>query len=141
MTLLLAQYLKAQDPFSLSLFLATVHVLGIALFARGLLLTRVELGDVSPCADPVGMGMSSGGSDGCWSRSRFRKVVIIIVDALRLDFLLGGGNGGVHVERLPRLMKRHKDSVGAGFTSFYVQDCCAKGERDQSMCSRRAIRT
>ncbi|XP_073873295.1 GPI ethanolamine phosphate transferase 3 isoform X5 [Macaca fascicularis] len=78
---------------SVLLFLAWVCFVfyaGIALFTSGFLLTRLELTNYSSCQEPPGPGSLPWGSQGkpgaCWMASRFSRVVLVLVDALRFDF-------------------------------------------------------
>lgn len=78
---------------SVLLFLAWVCFLfyaGIALFTSGFLLTRLELTNQSSCQEPPGPGSlpwgSRGKSGACWMPSRFSRVVLVLIDALRFDF-------------------------------------------------------
>ncbi|GAB1288424.1 GPI ethanolamine phosphate transferase 3 [Apodemus speciosus] len=78
---------------SVLLFLAWVCFLfyaGIALFTSGFLLTRLELTNQSSCQEPPGPGSLPWGSRGepgaCWMPSRFSRVVLVLIDALRFDF-------------------------------------------------------
>ncbi|KAI5804572.1 hypothetical protein EDC01DRAFT_643928 [Geopyxis carbonaria] len=61
-----------------------LHAVGIFLFTRGFLLTRLVLEHKSTCAvsplDPYD------GKDGCWHPKTFEKAVVVIIDALRYDF-------------------------------------------------------
>ncbi|XP_004600272.2 GPI ethanolamine phosphate transferase 3 isoform X1 [Sorex araneus] len=63
---------------------------GIALFTSGFLLTRLELTNHSSCQEPPGPGSppwgSRGGPGGCWMASRFARVILVLIDALRFDF-------------------------------------------------------
>ncbi|KFO35356.1 GPI ethanolamine phosphate transferase 3 [Fukomys damarensis] len=75
------------------LFLVWVCLLfyaGIALFTSGFLLTRLELTNYSICQEPPGPGFLPWGSQGkpgaCWMTSRFSRVVLVLIDALRFDF-------------------------------------------------------
>lgn len=75
------------------LFLVWVCLLfyaGIALFTSGFLLTRLELTNYSSCQEPPGPGFLPWGSQGkpgaCWMTSRFSRVVLVLIDALRFDF-------------------------------------------------------
>ncbi|KAK3440724.1 hypothetical protein EUGRSUZ_B01002 [Eucalyptus grandis] len=74
-----------------------LHVAAIAIFTRGFLLTRTELpfhsgcSDVagSPCAPRPGPAGSNGtgGSERCWTKPAVDRVVIVVLDALRFDFV------------------------------------------------------
>lgn len=63
---------------------------GIALFTSGFLLTRLELTNHSSCQEPPGPGplpwRSPGQPGACWMASRFSRVVLVLIDALRFDF-------------------------------------------------------
>lgn len=81
------------QKISVLLFLAWVCFLfyaGIALFTSGFLLTRLELTNQSSCQEPPGPGSLPWGSQGkpgaCWMPSRFSRVVLVLIDALRFDF-------------------------------------------------------
>ncbi|KAM6169678.1 GPI ethanolamine phosphate transferase 3 [Rhynchocyon petersi] len=78
---------------SVLFFLAWVCFLfyaGIALFTSGFLLTRLELTNHSSCQEPPGPGPLPWGGRGkpgaCWMASRFSRVVLVLIDALRFDF-------------------------------------------------------
>ncbi|XP_020575148.1 GPI ethanolamine phosphate transferase 3 [Phalaenopsis equestris] len=88
-------------PFFLIL---TLHSLAIYLFTRGFLLTRTELSSFSHCSDqfespcsihfPINDSSFSGdrplnASDNsqCWTRPAVDRLVIIVLDALRFDFV------------------------------------------------------
>jgi len=67
-------------------WLFTVHVIGLFLFTKGFLLTRLVLEDRSSC-DILPNGLPAPDiSDGCWHPRTFKKAVVIIIDALRYDF-------------------------------------------------------
>ena len=66
-------------------WLCLLYLTGIWLFSEGFLLRRTELPLNSTCAD-FATEVSEHGRGSCWLRPRFRKVVWVIVDALRVDF-------------------------------------------------------
>ncbi|XP_034519958.1 GPI ethanolamine phosphate transferase 3 isoform X3 [Ailuropoda melanoleuca] len=81
------------QKISVLLFLAWVGFLfyaGIALFTSGFLLTRLELTNHSSCQELPGPESQPWGSQGkpgaCWMASRFSRVVLVLIDALRFDF-------------------------------------------------------
>uniref|UniRef100_F1SIH4 GPI ethanolamine phosphate transferase 3, catalytic subunit n=1 Tax=Sus scrofa TaxID=9823 RepID=F1SIH4_PIG len=81
------------QKISVLLFLAWVSFLfyaGIALFTSGFLLTRLELNNHSSCQEPPGPVFLPWGSQGepgaCWMASRFPRLVLVVIDALRFDF-------------------------------------------------------
>jgi phosphatidylinositol glycan class O len=57
-------------------YLATLHTIGLYHFTRGFLLTRLTLEDVSQATDTVP------------ELARFDKAIILVIDALRTDFLV-----------------------------------------------------
>jgi hypothetical protein len=67
------------------------HVAAILVFVHGFLLTRVELPHVSSCEDAVPRPAQLRG-DACWGHRAFDRAVIVIVDALRYDFLIRDGH-------------------------------------------------
>ncbi|KAM9206646.1 GPI ethanolamine phosphate transferase 3 isoform 1-T2 [Dugong dugon] len=81
------------QKISVLLFLAWVCFLfyaGISLFTSGFLLTRLELTNHSSCQEPPGpepLPLGHRGEPGaCWMASRFSRVVLVLIDALRFDF-------------------------------------------------------
>ncbi|KAG0221967.1 mannose-ethanolamine phosphotransferase gpi13 [Actinomortierella wolfii] len=73
----------------LLLWVFLFHVGAIYLFTRGFLLSRSVLDSRSECnntnvADVVGMNTAGN----CWYPQRFNKAVIIVIDALRFDFVV-----------------------------------------------------
>ncbi|KAJ3099456.1 mannose-ethanolamine phosphotransferase gpi13 [Phlyctochytrium planicorne] len=92
----------------LSIILFTIfflHAIGVYLFANGFLLSRLELDTAHSCQPTdayvslkdLGLVNGDGATDlpfparepaqeGCWMDSRFKRAVVIVVDALRFDF-------------------------------------------------------
>ncbi|KAK5094929.1 mannose-ethanolamine phosphotransferase gpi13 [Exophiala xenobiotica] len=67
-------------------WLSIIHIIGLFLFTKGFLLTRLVLEDKSSC-DILPNGLPAPDiSDGCWHPRTFKKAVVIIIDALRYDF-------------------------------------------------------
>jgi phosphatidylinositol glycan class O len=58
------------------LYLAALHVAGIYLFTQGFLLSRLSLATISACGD-----------SSCTLRPTHKRAVVLIIDALRFDFL------------------------------------------------------
>ncbi|KAL1561440.1 GPI ethanolamine phosphate transferase 3-like [Salvia divinorum] len=78
--------------FAAFLGIMVVHSLAILLFTRGFLLTRTELSQYSECNDvmespcfPPARDRNTNGS--CWSKPVVGRLVIIVLDALRFDFV------------------------------------------------------
>lgn len=57
-------------------WLCFIHVAGLYLFTRGFLLSRLSLSDISSCHDPS-----------CTLEPTHKRMVLLIIDALRFDFL------------------------------------------------------
>ncbi|KAI8928260.1 hypothetical protein BC831DRAFT_548500 [Entophlyctis helioformis] len=75
-----------------------IHGAGLFLFKEGYLLTRLELNSTATCptvppwsADfvPPAAAASAGGatSKACWPHARFHRTLLIMIDALRFDFI------------------------------------------------------
>lgn len=74
-----------------------VHLVGIAYFTSGFLLTRLVLEEKSSCDAPPTAGLDiqdvlpawqgKGTADGgCWHPRTFERAVVVVIDALRYDF-------------------------------------------------------
>jgi phosphatidylinositol glycan class O len=59
-------------------FVSFLHLAGLYLFTRGFLLTRLSLADVSTCADTTAP---------CTLPPRHKRAIVLIIDALRFDFI------------------------------------------------------
>ncbi|XP_076876496.1 GPI ethanolamine phosphate transferase 3, catalytic subunit [Brachyhypopomus gauderio] len=69
----------------LLLWLCTLFYVGVFLFVGGFLLVRLEVNRTSTCADILHPGAADKG-DFCLKEPRFRRAVILIIDALKADF-------------------------------------------------------
>ena len=67
--------------------LLILYTIGILLFTRGFLLTRVALSANSTCDNHAGKSTTPANSS-CPDEPRFRRAVIIVIDALRFDFVV-----------------------------------------------------
>ncbi|KAK3333672.1 GPI ethanolamine phosphate transferase 3-like protein [Cercophora scortea] len=78
-------------------WMLSIHVVGIAYFTSGFLLTRLMLDEKSSCDAPP--TLNSTGIDvlpswrgkghvdgGCWHPKTFERAVVVVIDALRYDF-------------------------------------------------------
>ncbi|EGZ16906.1 hypothetical protein PHYSODRAFT_498987 [Phytophthora sojae] len=102
--------------------LLALHAAALYLFTTGFFLTRFEVSDLSSChASPSEASSSpshlrgghedAGGSDdaateGCWMPRRFRRVVFVVIDALRFDFAAARSSSqrsAFYSDRLPVL--------------------------------------
>lgn len=75
-----------------SLWLLAVHAVALYVFTTGFFLTRFEVPDVSSCrAEAHGRLRSDAPGDpkptDCWMPARYRRVVFVVIDALRFDFV------------------------------------------------------
>ncbi|KAH9606249.1 hypothetical protein KSS87_007709 [Heliosperma pusillum] len=81
-------------------FILIIHIIAILLFTRGFLLTRTELPHFSTCSDisdsPCSSSSSSSqvidngngnGNGSCWTKPAIDRLVIVVFDALRFDFV------------------------------------------------------
>jgi len=79
--------------------LLTVYAIGILLFTRGFLLTRIALSKNSTC-DVAGNSSTPGtagsvNNHSCSGDPRFRRAVLIVIDALRFDFVVNVNGGSL----------------------------------------------
>lgn len=74
--------------------LIVLHVIVALTFLKGFLLTRIELPDVSECSHAT-----------CTGRKPYNKAVVLIVDALRYDFVCERStNASYHRGKLPKTL-------------------------------------
>ncbi|GLT73910.1 hypothetical protein SLA2020_457400 [Shorea laevis] len=68
-----------------------IHIVAILIFTRGFLLTRTELPYYSQCSDlsksPCVHSDPSSDNQTCWTRPAVDRLIIIVLDALRFDFV------------------------------------------------------
>ncbi|XP_068190838.1 GPI ethanolamine phosphate transferase 3 isoform X2 [Antennarius striatus] len=76
--------MKGLRLLSLLLWLCSVYYVGIYLFVGGFLLVRLEVNRTSTCGDVLQPGDEL--RDFCHEQPRFRRAVLLIIDALRVDF-------------------------------------------------------
>ncbi|KAJ7987233.1 hypothetical protein DPEC_G00336620 [Dallia pectoralis] len=69
---------------ALLLWLCALFYVGILLFVGGFLLVRLEVNRTSACGDVLLPGGQRG--DFCQGQPRFRRAVVLIIDALKIDF-------------------------------------------------------
>ncbi|KAI1905176.1 hypothetical protein AGOR_G00013440 [Albula goreensis] len=77
--------MKRFPILALLLWVATMFYVGIFLFVGGFLLVRLEVSRSSSCGDLLTLG-DKGGPDFCQGEPRFQRAVILIIDALKIDF-------------------------------------------------------
>ncbi|XP_029941224.1 GPI ethanolamine phosphate transferase 3 [Salarias fasciatus] len=76
--------MKRLPVLALLLWVCAVYFVGIYLFVGGFLLVRLEVNRTSSCGDVLEPGEEPG--DFCRSPPRFSRLVLLIVDALKIDF-------------------------------------------------------
>ncbi|KAE8704275.1 hypothetical protein F3Y22_tig00110458pilonHSYRG00397 [Hibiscus syriacus] len=64
-----------------------LHIIAILIFTKGFLLTRTELPHSSRCSDISQSPCHSSSSSSCWTKPAVDRLIIIILDALRFDFV------------------------------------------------------
>lgn len=77
--------MKRLPVLLLLLWICSVFYVGIFLFVGGFLLVRLEVNRTSTCADVLPPGVDVKG-DFCLKEPRFRRAVVLIIDALKADF-------------------------------------------------------
>ena len=81
---------------SLVLFIQSVfYIAGIYIFTQGFLLNRLVVPKTSTCNDSMAFstlwnthGEKVGNIESCWRPARFKRAVLVVIDALRYDFML-----------------------------------------------------
>lgn len=76
--------MKGLPVLSLLLWVCAVYFVGIYLFVSGFLLVRLEVNRTSACGDVLQPGEEP--ADFCRVQPRFRRAVLLIIDALKIDF-------------------------------------------------------
>ncbi|MFS8024054.1 putative alkaline-phosphatase-like, core domain superfamily [Helianthus anomalus] len=75
-----------RSAFTVFFFLLFVHCIAILLFTSGFLLTRTELPHYSHCSH-VSQSPCPHQNHICWTKPAVDRIVIILLDALRFDFV------------------------------------------------------
>ncbi|XP_030624543.1 GPI ethanolamine phosphate transferase 3 [Chanos chanos] len=78
--------MKRLPVLALLVWVCAVFYVGIFLFVGGFLLVRLEVNRTSTCADVLFPGGAEPKGDFCPTEPRFRRVVVLIIDALKSDF-------------------------------------------------------
>ncbi|OWF39015.1 GPI ethanolamine phosphate transferase 3-like [Mizuhopecten yessoensis] len=73
--------------FFLLIFLVFMYTCSLLIFAKGFLLKRVVVDHNSSCVVDFTLSTDHHGTKGCWMHSRFNKAIIVVIDALRFDFM------------------------------------------------------
>ncbi|XP_041373818.1 GPI ethanolamine phosphate transferase 3-like [Gigantopelta aegis] len=72
---------------SLICLLVTIYFTGTLIFTKGFLLMRATVNQSSSCNVDFAVQADDHGEGGCWMHMRYKKAVIILIDALKYDFL------------------------------------------------------
>lgn len=92
------------QPLAVLMFIALLHALVVVIFTRGFLLTRVELTTNSTCT-----------SDLCPDSKQYSKAVVLIVDAVRYDFVCENTTPNKpYAGTFPKTMQFVDDAVSTG---------------------------
>ena len=102
---------------SVLLWLSAIHIIGIYLFTRGFLLTRLSLTDYSSCPGPLSSNKN------CTLPPTHKRAVFLIIDALRFDFVspnppLPSSPNHHHVLTLPRELTEKYPTRSFIFNSY-----------------------
>ena len=72
-----------------------LYFLGIYIFTQGFLLNRLVVPKNSRCNDSIAKSalfhtreINNDNIDSCWRQPRYKKAVLVVIDALRYDFML-----------------------------------------------------
>ena len=103
---------------ALMVLMALAHAISIVLFAKGFLLARLELSHVSTCADFPGVDPStvSMAQPPCSAEPAFDRTVLLMVDALRYDFVFPERNSPFSSTSMPRLVDLLHSAVSWPYT-------------------------
>ena len=98
----------------LLLWVVSIHLAGIYLYTKGFLLTRLSLSEISTCVD---------GDTKCTLPPSHKRVVLLVIDALRFDFLTPDPPSPAspyhhNVLRLPAELTAQEPDRSFLFTSF-----------------------
>uniref|UniRef100_A0A3Q4BZC2 GPI ethanolamine phosphate transferase 3, catalytic subunit n=1 Tax=Mola mola TaxID=94237 RepID=A0A3Q4BZC2_MOLML len=77
--------MKGLPVLSLLLWVCALYFVGIYLFVGGFLLVRLEVNRTSTCGDVL-QPAGEEPADFCRAQPRFRRAVLLIIDALKIDF-------------------------------------------------------
>lgn len=74
--------------FVLLVSLVALISFGTLIFTKGFLLKRTVVNKTSECNVDFTIQSERHGEDGCWMHRRYRRAVLIVIDALKYDFML-----------------------------------------------------
>lgn len=80
---------SALKVLSLFFYIFVIYFVGCLIFTKGFLLKRNVIAENSTCKVDFARYMDGAdhGAEGCWVHRRFDKAIIIVIDALRFDFI------------------------------------------------------
>lgn len=111
------------------LLYAALYGAAVAIFMQGFFLSRVQVPGQSECASPPwprGLAPEAapggGPGPGCWLEPQYRRAVVVVIDALRLDFaapIRDPGQSAVPANQMPyvRDMLAHR---GGNATALFA---------------------
>jgi GPI ethanolamine phosphate transferase 3 subunit O len=107
-----------------------IHIVGIAYFTSGFLLSRLVLEDKSACdAAPLGsedrlLNWPGRGTveGGCWHPKVFDRAVIVLIDALRYDFTVPVNDDAYYHNALSILHETAKNNPKHAFLRPFIAD-------------------
>lgn len=113
-----------------------IHLVGIAYFTSGFLLSRLMLDDKSTCDAPPTLNASAAGpvdilpawkgkgtpDGGCWHPRTFQRAVVVLIDALRYDFTVPVGDGALYHDAFPFLYETAAQSPANAFLRPFIAD-------------------
>lgn len=103
-------------------WIAIVQVVSLYLFTSGFLLTRPVFEDVSVCEEPP-VENSIAPVSTCWSSQRpFKKTVMIVIDALRYDFVVPSEDNKYYHNSFPVLHELATAKPQNAFLSRFIAD-------------------
>ncbi|KAK3357635.1 GPI ethanolamine phosphate transferase 3-like protein [Lasiosphaeria hispida] len=117
------------------IWMLCIHLVGIAYFTSGFLLTRLILDEKSICDAPPTLNISSspihilppwkgkGTVDGgCWHPKTFERAVIVLIDALRYDFTVPVGDDAAFHDAFPFMYDAAIRSPNNAFLRPFIAD-------------------
>ncbi|XP_067666675.1 GPI ethanolamine phosphate transferase 3-like [Haliotis asinina] len=67
--------------------LIVIYTTGCLIFTKGFLLKRSVVNENSTCHAEFSVQKDDHGDEGCWQHSRFKRAIIIVIDALKYEFM------------------------------------------------------
>ncbi|ESP00665.1 hypothetical protein LOTGIDRAFT_186398, partial [Lottia gigantea] len=79
--------ISGKKQIGLLVWLSSLYFIGVLIFTKGFLLKRTVVEKNSSCEADFTLSTDDHDEEGCWMHKRFKKAVIIIIDALKYEFL------------------------------------------------------